>query len=142
MTKGIGPSCAGRLQEADFCSFTGHDDQPPAPRGREKRRSLRFPHEEPVVLETQEGEMVGAVVMNYGKNGLYFESNLKVRRGMILRICNESSLAHQNGGGCRAEVRWSKRLGFDPAEYVYGAGVRYCGSKTANQKNIRQRTAA
>jgi hypothetical protein len=93
---------------------------------REKRQATRFIHEEPVILETKKGDLIGAVVMNYSKNGLYFESNLKVHQGVILRIRNEATLASLNDGGCCAEVRWSKRLGEESAEYRYGTGVRYC----------------
>jgi len=125
MTRSTETSCAGRLQEADFCSFYEHDGQNPTGR-KEKRRAIRFIHEEPVILETQEGQLIGAVVMNYGKNGLYFESDLKTLQGTRLRIRNESTLACPSGGGCFAEVRWSKRLGDHTTEYQYGTGVRYC----------------
>jgi hypothetical protein len=93
---------------------------------KEKRCSTRFVHEEPVVLETQEGDLIGAVVMNYSKNGLYFESDLNAHQGVIVRIRNEATLASPNGGGCCAEVRWSRRLGEKTTEYLYGTGVRYC----------------
>jgi len=125
MTSTMETQCAGRLQEANFCSFyetTDHEST----RGNEKRRSIRLTHEEPVILETQEGQLFGAVMMNYGKNGLYFESDLNARRGTILRIRNESTLASRKGGGCCAEVRWSKPLGGSPTEYAFGTGVRYC----------------
>lgn len=125
MTRKAGTSCAGRLQEANFCAFHDHDDQLTAP-GTEKRRAMRFVHEEPVVLETQDGGLFGAVVMNYSKNGVYFESDLKVQQGMVVRIRNEATLAGSNGGGCFAEVRWSRRLGERPTEYLYGSGARYC----------------
>ncbi len=141
MTKDRRPLCAGRLHEADFCLFGDHEDEPRSME-RDKRRSRRFQHEEPVILETQEGELVGAVVMNYGQNGLYFESNLRVRRGTILRICNEATLSSKDGGGCRAEVRWSRRLRLDPADYDYGAGVRYCRTVVDDQTGVRQKTAA
>ena len=125
MTRSVGTSCAGRLEEANFCSFYDEDGQKPILRG-EKRRSMRFSHEEPVVLETPEGNLVGAVVMNYGKNGLYFESDLKPPQGARLRICNETTLACPSEGGCTAEVRWSRRLRKHTTEYEYGTGVRYC----------------
>jgi len=125
MTSTMGTQCAGRLQEANFCSFYETTDNE-STRGNEKRRSIRFTHEEPVILETQEGNLFGAVMMNYGKNGLYFESDLRTQCGTILRIRNESTLACRNGGGCCAEVRWSKPLGGSPTEYAFGTGVRYC----------------
>ena len=125
MTRSAGSLCAGRLQEANFCSFQeqreGRETLP-----KEKRLAVRFVHEEPVVLETQDGDLIGAIVMNYSKNGLYFESNLNVGQGVIIRIRNEASLACSDGGGCCAEVRWSKPLEGKTAEYRYGVGVRYC----------------
>lgn len=125
MTSSMETFCMGRLQEAEFCSFYDHDGQT-STLCNEKRGSMRFIHEEPVVLETQEGRLIGAVVMNYGKNGLYFESNLDTPQGTRLRICNEATLACLDEGGCYAEVRWSKQLGVHATEYQYGTGVCYC----------------
>lgn len=125
MTRNAGTSSAGRLQEANFCSFHAPDDRLPGNR-TEKRRATRFIHEEPVVLETQDGHLFGAVVMNYSKNGLYFESDLNVHQGVIVRIRNEATLANPDSGGCFAEVRWSRRLGEKPTEYHFGSGARYC----------------
>ena len=125
MTRNAGTSCAGRLEEASFCSINDHDDQLAALRA-EKRRATRYVLEEPVVLETQEGDLFGAVVMNYSQNGLYFESERKVQQGAVIKIRNEATLACPNGGGCFAEVRWSKPVGEKPTEYLYGSGARYC----------------
>lgn len=125
MRRSMGTPCVGKLQEANFCSFDSQDQQGPS-LGDEKRRSVRFILEEPVVLETQEGELIGAVVMNYGRSGLYFESDLNPGQGTILRIRNESTMAQLEDGGCCAEVCWSKRLTERSTEYLYGTGVRYC----------------
>jgi hypothetical protein len=125
MTSSMGTQCAGRLQEANFCSFY-EARRRESTAGNEKRRSIRLTHEEPVILETPEGRLFGAVLMNYGKNGLYFESDLRAQQGTVLRIRNESTLACPNGGGCCAEVRWSKPLEGHSTEYAFGTGVRYC----------------
>ena len=102
MTRSAGSLCAGRLQEANFCSFQeqreGRETLP-----KEKRLAARFVHEEPVVLETQDGDLIGAIVMNYSKNGLYFESNLNVGQGVIIRIRNEASLACSDGLGLQCQ---------------------------------------
>ena len=125
MTRSAGELCTGRLHEANFCAFhTPEENQRPV--GKEKRGATRFVYEEPVVLETQAGDFIGAVVMNYSKNGLYFESDVKVAQGAILRIRNESTLSNINDGGCCAEVRWSRRLGRETTEYQFGTGARYC----------------
>ena len=118
------PSRAGRLSDADFSSFADGT----ASRGKwdEKRSFPRYPLEEPVILETDEGEMIGAVVINYGRHGLYFESYLEMKRGSVLKIRNESSLSVPCQGGCRAQVRWTRRIGRQKADYRYGAGVQYC----------------
>jgi hypothetical protein len=125
MTQSAGFSCAGRLHEANFCSFHDQGECPARP-PKEKRLAMRFVHEEPVILETPEGDLIGAMVMNYSKSGLYFESNLNIGQGVIVRIRNEATLACPEGGGCCAEVRWSKPLKGKTTEYRYGAGVRYC----------------
>lgn len=125
MTRETGALCAGPLQEASFCSFHDADDQLATLRA-EKRGGTRFIHEEPVVLETQDGDLFGAVVMNYSKSGLYFESDRKVQQGVVVRIRNEATLACPDGGGCFAEIRWSKLLGDRPSDYCYGSGARYC----------------
>jgi hypothetical protein len=113
------------LEDANFCSFKEHSDGAPKFEN-EKRLSVRFVHEEPVILETQDGDLIGAVVMNYSISGLYFESDLKIQEGAILRIRNESTLSSPEAGGCCAEVRWSRALNDQTAEHQYGTGVRYC----------------
>ena len=125
MTQSAGLLCAEPLHEANFCSFHDRGKCHAKPR-KEKRDAMRFVHEEPVILETQEGELIGAMIMNYSKNGLYFESNWNVGQGIIVRIRNEATLACPDGGGCCAEVRWSKPLNGKTSEYHYGVGVRYC----------------
>jgi hypothetical protein len=125
MTQSAGCSLVGRLHEADFCAFNSQKDRHAGPH-KEKRCATRFIHEEPVILETQEGDLIGAVVMNYSKNGLYFESDLRARRGVVLHIRSEATLANPDGGGCSAEVRWSRPLEAKTTEYRYGTGVRYC----------------
>ncbi len=125
MTRSAGLLCARRLHEANFCSFHDQGECQATP-PKEKRLAMRFTHEEPVILETQEGDLIGAMVMNYSKNGLYFESNWDVSQGVIVRIRNEATLACPDGGGCCAEVRWSKSLEGKTTECRYGAGARYC----------------
>jgi len=125
MTQSRGLSLTRRLHEADFCSFHDQTDRP-ARLNQEKRCATRFIHEEPVILETQEGDLIGAVVMNYSKSGLYFESDLRARQGVVVRIRSEATLANPDGGGCSAEVRWSRPLEVKTTEYRYGTGVRYC----------------
>ena len=125
MTYRLNSAFAGQLHEADFCSISDPETVKPELR-KEKRCSRRITYEEPVVLETKDGKMIGAVVMNYGKDGLYFESDLKAPQGTILRIRNETTLACSKEGGCRAEVRWSRRLPEQATDYQFGTGVRYC----------------
>ncbi len=124
MTDRVSSLCAGRLSEAVFCSFTGNTAYPSG--WSEKRASVRYPLEEPVILETEQGEMVGAVVVNYGRCGLYFESDFRAAKGTVLKIRNESALSMPCRGGCKAQVRWTHKIGRADGDYHYGTGVEYC----------------
>ena len=124
MTERLSSGGAGRLCDADFCSFANSTVYRDG--WSEKRAFPRYSLEEPVILETADGEMIGAVVINYGRHGLYLESNLEVKRGSVLTIRNESSLSMPCRGGCQAEVRWTRRIGRKNSDYRYGTGVQYC----------------
>jgi hypothetical protein len=92
----------------------------------EKRATTRFPHEEPIILETENGQLIGAIVRNYGQSGLYFESDFRAPRGSIVRIRNESTLACLKTGGCNAEVRWTRPLTGAQTDYHFGTGAQFC----------------
>ncbi len=124
MTDRVSSPCAGRLSDADFCSFAGNTVYPSD--WQEKRGAIRYPLEEPVILETEQGEMVGAVVINYGRHGLYFESDFLAAKGTVLKIRNESALSMPCQGGCKAQVRWTHKIGREDSDYHYGTGVEYC----------------
>jgi hypothetical protein len=124
MTDRMSSLCAGRLSDADFCAYKGHSERREVE--REKRTSARYLLEEPVILETDSGELIGAVVINYGQSGLYFESDFKAEQGSVLIIRNESALSMPCQGGCAAQVRWTRRVGRTNSEYNYGTGVQYC----------------
>lgn len=124
MTERLPSSNAGKLSDADFSSFA--DGTVGRGKRSEKRAFPRYPLEEPVILETENGEMFGAVVINYGPHGLYFESDTEVKRGSVLNIRNESSLSMPCQGGCRAQVRWTRRVGRKDSDGRYGSGVQYC----------------
>jgi hypothetical protein len=124
MTNSMSSLCAGRLSDADFCAFKSHSERRDA--GREKRSSVRYVLEEPIILETDSGELIGAVVINYGQSGLYFESDFRAEKGSVLIIRNESALSMPCQGGCEAQVRWTRRIERTNSEYNYGTGVQYC----------------
>ncbi|MDJ0989538.1 MAG: PilZ domain-containing protein [Desulfobacterales bacterium] len=124
MIERLSSKSAGRLSDADFSSFEGGNVS--GGEWNEKRSSPRYPLEEPVILKTDEGEMIGAVVINYGHRGLYFESYTEMKRGSVIEIRNESSLSMPCQAGCRAQVRWTRRVGQKSSDYRYGTGVQYC----------------
>ncbi len=125
MTARMSSASAGRMRDADFGAIPGRTDQfPELP--NEKRSSTRFAFEEPIILETDRGEMIGAVVINYGRCGLYFESNFESPRGTVLIIRNESALSTPCHGGCAARVRWSREIKRLDGDYCFGTGVQYC----------------
>ena len=125
MTARMSSAGAGRRGDADFIAISGptvHFPEHP----HEKRASTRFAFEEPVILETDRGDMIGAVVINYGRCGLYFESNFETPRGTVLIIRNESALLTPRHGGCAARVRWSREIKRRDGDYCFGTGVQYC----------------
>jgi hypothetical protein len=120
-----GPSLrAGRLSEAEFRAFGGRSDYTGVT--SEKRAGARYRLEEPVILETDRGELIGAMVINYGQRGLYFESDYRAEKGSVVIIRNESALSFPCQGGCEAQVRWTRRIDRKNSEYNYGTGVQYC----------------
>lgn len=124
MTDRMSSRCAGNLSDADFCAFPGSSNHHLAV--SEQRSSTRYSLEEPVIVETDKGELVGAIVINYGQCGLYFESNFKAPKGAVLKIRNESAFSMPCQGGCEAQVRWTQKIGRANSEYSYGTGVQYC----------------
>lgn len=125
MTARMSSANAGRMRDADFRTIPGRSDHyPELP--NEKRSSTRFAFEEPIILVTDRGEMIGAVVFNYGRCGLYFESNSKVSADTVLTIRNESALSTPCHGGCAARVRWTRKIKRRDGECSFGAGVQYC----------------
>ncbi len=124
MTERVSSPCTGKLSDADFRSFKA--DTARQGEGPEKRSSARYPLEEPVILETDKGELLGAIIVNYGRCGLYFESDFRAEKGVVLKIRNESALSGPCRGGCEAQVRWTRRISRSNSEYNYGTGVQYC----------------
>ena len=125
MTAMTSSAGADEMGEAGFEALTGRIDQFRR-RPDEKRSATRFAFEEPVILETERGEMIGAVVFNYGRSGLYFESNFKACQGAVLIIRNESALSTPCRGGCAARVQWTREIKLPGGEFSFGTGVKYC----------------
>ena len=125
MTPRVSSARTGRMSGVDIGAMPGRINHYPH-RSEEKRLATRFAFEEPVILETDQGEMIGAVVFNYGRRGLYFESNFEAPRGTVLIIRNESALSTSCHGGCAARVRWSREIKRLDGDYCFGTGVQYC----------------
>ena len=126
MTARMSSASAGRWREARFGAVSGCID-PYRGLPHEKRSSARLAFEDPVILETASGEMIGAVLFNYGHSGLYFESHYRAPEGAVLIIRNESALASAGHGGCTARVRWTRAIKGRNGEFRFGTGVQYCG---------------
>ena len=125
MTARMSSAKAGRWGHARFGAGSGSID-PNQGFLPEKRSSARIEFEDPVILETASGEMIGAVLFNYGHSGLYFESHHKAPEGAVLIIRNESALTSAGHEGCTARVRWTRAIKGRNGQSGFGTGIQYC----------------
>ncbi len=93
---------------------------------RGRRCGVRIDIDEPILLESG-GEMLhGAVMLNYGERGFYFESDIAPEAGSVIGICTEQSLnGGKDGSGCHAIVRWSRKLKKGRDDFSYGGGAEF-----------------
>lgn len=92
----------------------------------EKRSSPRFEHTSPLqIKEIQAGTLHKAKMCNYSKEGLYFESDSLLKKGMQIYIGIKNSpyvtqpdvLAYHRG-----VIQWCREL--EDSFFMYGYGVK------------------
>jgi hypothetical protein len=88
---------------------------------------VRISIDEPILLECKDKALHGAVMLNYGERGLYFESNMEPEAGTVIGVCTEQSLNDgKPASGCCAVVRWTRKLTENQSDYACGAGAEFC----------------
>lgn len=94
---------------------------------RGRRCGVRIDIDEPILLEYDNEVLHGAVMLNYGEGGLYCESNIAPDAGTIIAVCTEQSLNDSRSvSGCRAVVRWTRKLESHSDDFSYGIGAQFC----------------
>ena len=91
----------------------------------EHRKSERFSHESPVMLEDfRTGFKYKGVMCNYSNGGIYIESDYAPRPERKIRITVDNLPFNSSPQSYMAEVRWRRQL-FANSAYAYGVGVKY-----------------
>ena len=117
--------------------------------GSEMRRSARIDHSSPIqIKDLQSGNLHKAKMLNYSREGLYFESDSLLSSGMqiYLGIKDSPFAASPDVIECRrAEILWRKKL--KQSYYLFGYGVEFHSpgkqqvlltDKSASQADMRR----
>ena len=92
-----------------------------------QKRNRRINYKTPITLEDRRtGYHYSALLQNYSKSGLYFESSYAQRPGRKIRIKSEN-LPFKNGTGEHlAEVIWRKLVAQERSTHHFGVGAKFC----------------
>jgi hypothetical protein len=104
----------------------------------EKRSDQRIIHKSPIKIEDiKAGRAYRGRMVNYSKNGLYFETNLPLKSVKEINIEMEnspmSSSSFDHKERYQAEVIWHRRL--ENSLYHHGYGAKYIYS--SDKKNLQ-----
>jgi Tfp pilus assembly protein PilZ len=102
----------------------------------EKRKNVRLDEYCPIsVKDLKAGIFHKAKMLNYSKNGMYFETDSILQPGanIYLGIENSSHVSFVNEFECKlAEIVWRKKL--KKSFYNYGYGVRFISTDNTKEK--------
>ena len=91
----------------------------------EHRKSERFSHESPVMLEDfRTGFKYKGTMNNYSNGGMYVEADYAPRPERKMHITVDNLPLNSSPQSYMAEVRWRRKLDGNSA-YAYGVGVKY-----------------
>lgn len=105
----------------------------------EKRADVRNIHKSPITVEDlKAGKTYRARMVNYCRNGLYFETDWHLKSGAEICILMENSPKVSSSPSLkdryRAEIMWHTKLG--DSLYTYGYGVKYISD--SDKKNLQR----
>ena len=90
----------------------------------EHRKSERFSHESPVMLEDFcTGFKYIGIMCNYSNGGMYIESDYAPRPERKIRIIVDNLPLNSSPQSYVAEIRW-RRILYGNSVYTYGIGVK------------------
>jgi Tfp pilus assembly protein PilZ len=108
-----------------------------AAENQEKRNNARLEEYRPIsVKDLKAGIFHKATMLNYSKNGMYFESDSILEPGaeIYLGIENSSSVSFADEYECkRAEIVWRKKL--KKSFFNYGYGIRFFSEDNPEEQN-------
>ena len=103
---------------------------------QEKRNNVRLDESRRIsVKDLKAGIFHKVTMLNYSKNGMYFESDSILEPGaeIYLGIENSSDVSPANEyEGKRAEIRWRKKL--KKSFYNYGYGVKFISADNVKEQ--------
>jgi len=103
---------------------------------QEKRNNVRLDESRRIsVKDLKAGIFHKVTMLNYSKNGMYFESDSILEPGaeIYLGIENSSDVSPANEyEGTRAEIRWRKKL--KKSFYNYGYGVKFISADNVKEQ--------
>jgi hypothetical protein len=109
---------------------------------QEKRNNVRLDESRRIsVKDLKAGIFHKVTMLNYSKNGMYFESDSILEPGaeIYLGIENSSDVSPANEyEGKRAEIRWRKKL--KKSFYNYGYGVKFISADNVKEQKCGNRS--
>jgi hypothetical protein len=92
----------------------------------EQRDTLRVKHRASILLENFPARAhYEAIMYNYSRGGMYFESDYAPLPGTEIYIGIEKSPYDSAPDMYRAKVRWRRELPAPNSKYSFGVGVKY-----------------
>ena len=92
----------------------------------ENRNNTRINHTSSLqVKDLQSGKIHKAKMVNFSKEGVYFESDSVLNPGMQVYIGIKNSPYDAGADVYRAEIRWRKQLKTPLSNHQFGVGVKY-----------------
>jgi Tfp pilus assembly protein PilZ len=110
-------------------------------KNHEKRQSCRLDEYRPISVKDLKARIFHkATMLNYSKNGMYFETDSFLQQGteIYIRFDNSSHVSFADEFECKlAEIIWRKKL--KESFYNYGYGVELATNNVKEQKHENQR---
>ena len=90
------------------------------------RKSIRIEHKSAIMLtDVHSKYFLCAQMINFCVGGLYFESNVALKRGTKIQIQFDKSPFQSGPKILSSDVRWCRELTDYNSDYSYGVGVKF-----------------
>ena len=90
------------------------------------RKSIRFEHKSAIMLTDEHSKhSFFAQMINFCVGGLYFESDVALKRGTKIQIQFDNPPFRSDPQILSSAVRWCRKLTDYDSDYTYGIGVKF-----------------